>query len=231
MAGAPEDWRPVQAHQAGLALALDSTAATPKHCAARLADSIVDGITGPFALCGYSMGGRIALLAVKELMAKGRRPEALILASSGFGYKSPSGRNERLKVDESWAQLAENEPELFWKRWYEQEVFASFRLLPEGVRKAWLRSRIAMDSKILTRQLRNLGPGRHEDLFSILCELATKGLRMLYICGELDKKYLEVSQRVCEIGGITVDVIAGAGHVLPLEAPEELAASIGRFLQ
>jgi 2-succinyl-6-hydroxy-2,4-cyclohexadiene-1-carboxylate synthase len=230
MGGSPEDWRPVQTRQPGLSLAV-TPGASPAESAAALADEVASMVGGSFALCGYSMGGRIAILAAKELLARKKKPDALILVSAGFGFPTDEEREERNRHDLDWAALAESDAEGFWKKWYEQELFASFQALTEANRAAWLEHRKAMDIADLTSQLRFLGPGRHEHLLPTVKDLAGKGVRVLYIAGELDKKYSELSRSAGEIPGVLVDTVPHAGHVLPLEAPEALALRITRFIR
>lgn len=231
MGGSPEDWLPVQKNVPGLSLPLDAKAGSPAKCAARLADEILAQVSGAFCLCGYSMGGRMAILAAEELLKRGKKPESLVLVSTGFGSSSEAERTARNRADEGWAALAEENSEAFWKKWYEQELFASFHALPEAQREAWLESRKAMDIEDLSAQLRFLGPGHHEDLLPKLRDLSLRGVRALYIAGNLDKKYAELAQKVAEIPGLIVELLPGAGHILPLEAPEALSLRIRKFVQ
>lgn len=231
MGGSPEDWRTVQARQPGLALPIDEEAATPAAAAAKLAEDTASLVGGSFALCGYSMGGRLAILAAQALLARKRKPDGLILISSGFGEAGDAERTERNQRDAEWADLAERDAGEFWRKWYEQELFATFPNLPEATREAWLEQRKSMDIGTLTAQLRKLGPGHHGDLRPAVKELAAKGVRVLYIAGDLDKKYSELSRTVEGIPGVTVERLGGAGHLLPLEAPEALALRIARFIK
>ncbi len=231
MGGSSEDWRHVQSRQSGLSLPISSSSTTPTDCAAKLANAVSEQVSGSFALCGYSLGGRIALLAAHELIAKKKKPDSVILVSSGLGISTEKERAERNRKDEEWAVLAASNSEDFWGKWYAQELFASFHSAPEARRASWMEQRKTLDIDALTGQLRNLGPGRHESLLRPLKELPGKGVRVLYLAGELDKKYGELAHKVREIPGVSVEIIPGAGHVLPLEAPEALALRIARFLK
>lgn len=231
MGGSPEDWLPVQKNIAGLSLPLDAKAGSPAKCGARLAEEILAQVSGAFCLCGYSMGGRMSILAAEELIKRGKKPDGLVLVSTGFGSPSDAERTARIRSDDAWATLAEEDTEAFWRKWYEQELFASFRALPEARREAWLESRKTMNIEDLSAQLRFLGPGHHEDLLPKLRDLASRGVRTLYIAGNLDKKYAELAQKVAEIPGLIVELLPGAGHILPLEAPEALGLRIRKFVQ
>lgn len=200
-------------------------------CVGKLADQAMQNAGEEFALVGYSMGGRIAILAALELLRRGHPPSTLVLLSAGLGYSHESERAKRRKLDEEWATLAEKDPEEFWLHWYQQDLFSSYFALPAAKRAKWEKSRIPMELGALSWQLRKLGPGNHEDLAPILGQLLEKGLRVLYIVGELDKKYLELAKKVQAMEGATVAVLAGAGHILPFEAPEAVAHEIQEYFR
>jgi 2-succinyl-6-hydroxy-2,4-cyclohexadiene-1-carboxylate synthase len=227
MGGSPEDWNEVVREVPGQALQLDTNAPNPAVCASLLADQIAE-LSGahPFTVCGYSMGGRIALLAANALIQRGLPLQNLILVSTGFGESDLAIRKKRVSMDEEWALLAERDPLKFWEKWYQQPIFASFHSLPPATQEAWLSSRKSIDISSLLSQLRCLSPGHHEHLLEMLESLAGKGISVLYIVGELDKKYVELSQMVQKIGGVRVKVLPNAGHILPLEVPAKLAESI-----
>lgn len=231
MGGGPEDWRPVQTRQPGLSLEVDSSAETPEAAAKKLADQVASLVSGSFALCGYSLGGRIALLATRDLLGRKKKPDGLILVSTGLGFAGEDERSARNAKDEEWASLAASNPGEFWKKWYEQDIFASLAGVPEASRLNWLDQRKALDGDTLAGQLRHLGPGRHADLLPILKEVIAKGVKVFYIAGSLDAKYVAVSEQVKAIPGTLVDQIVGAGHIIPLEAPDALAQRIAKFIK
>ncbi len=113
---------------------------------------------------------------------------------------------------------------------YEQEIFNSVQALPETTREAWIEQRKSLDIGALTAQLRNLGPGKHSDLFPVIRNLKAKGVPVLYLAGELDKKYSNLAKELGRrLNGLQGEMIPGAGHVLPLEAPTQCAESVARF--
>lgn len=234
MGGSPADWLWVgeQLPDLAHAIKLDANAPSPAACAAAMARELRSRAKPPWALVGYSMGGRISLLALEVLAHFGVPPPShLVLVSAGLGLRTEEEREERRRKDAAWADLAAADPDEFWLQWYAQDLFASFRGLPPGHREEWERARNSMDIGALSNQLRSLGPGSHGSLFPLLAALPGRGVRVLYIVGDLDKKYVELSKKVGEIDGISVETIPGAGHILPLEAPAALAASILRFVE
>lgn len=233
MGGSPADWLWVgeQLPELAHAIRLDGNAPSPAACAAAMVREFRTRAKPPWALVGYSMGGRISLLALEMLAHfKVPLPSHLVLVSAGLGLASEEERAARRAKDAEWAELAATDPDEFWLRWYAQDLFASFRGLPPGHREEWEKARNSMDIGALSNQLRNLGPGSHGDLFPLLEALPGRGVRVLYIVGDLDKKYVELSRKVGKVDGITVEILPGAGHILPLEAPAALAAAILRFV-
>ena len=230
MGGSIADWDAVTAKIPSTALPLPEPASSPVQCASALADEIEKSAAGAFALGGYSMGGRLAILTAVELFSRGIPPSKLVLVSAGLGLSSEKERSARNAADAAWADLAARDPQEFWRNWYDQELFASYRALPPDRKQGWEKARLSMNIGRLMGQLRHLGPGRHEHLVPLLEGLLEKGVRVLYIVGELDKKYVELSRIVGEMKGAQVTVIPDAGHILPLETPELLANKIRDFL-
>ncbi|MGZ3705812.1 MAG: hypothetical protein ACXWP1_07720, partial [Bdellovibrionota bacterium] len=147
------------------------------------------------------------------------------------GFDTDAERAERNREDEEWAALAASNPDEFWKKWYDQEIFASLKIVPDAMRETWMEQRKALDAAVLAGQLKNLGPGRHGDLWPVLKEVMAKGVKIYYIAGALDKKYVEVAAKVKALPGTLVDIVEGAGHLVPLEAPEALAIRIAKFIR
>ena len=75
-----------------------------------------------FALCGYSMGGRIALHVA---LAAPERVRRLVLVSTSAGIEQPAQRAARREADAELARQLEQEPfEDFIERWRTQPLFA-----------------------------------------------------------------------------------------------------------
>lgn len=199
--------------------------------AKKIAARIANSPPIKFSLCGYSLGGRLAILLTKELLALQCEPEKLILISAGLGFENEEQRILRLKVDQEWADLAKAKPELFWEKWYKQDLFSQFSSLPQEKKEKWLKSRKSIDYKYLAHQLSNLSPARHPNLRPTLSQVLNSGISVLYIAGEVDKKYLNQAQELNDDYRISVATIANTSHLVPLEAPAELAKLIDKFLK
>lgn len=230
MGGSPADWDFVQNELPGHALALpkkiESFESTVAHFVTEIGRrSFADA----YFLCGYSMGGRLAVSVAHHLTALGHPPKALALVSTGLGELDPTLRETRQRADEVWANLAQENPEGFWEKWYLQELFASFRALSNPRKKKWLLDRNSMDFQHLSQQLRLLGPSMHPYLLPSVQQLVSLGVSVVYLVGEQDKKYVNLSEALKDVAPVVR--VPNAGHILPLEAPEALGAALKSFFQ
>ncbi len=171
----------------------------------------------PFTLAGYSLGGRVALhvaLAVPERVAR------LVLVATTAGIDHPGERAERAAADEALAARAERmDPEEFARVWQAQPIFAE---TPPAAAAAWSEDLRRTSPRDLAAVLRGIGTGAMEPLWSRLRELP---MPCDVVVGERDAKFLAFGERlVATLPQGRLHVVAGAGHGVPREAPEALAA-------
>jgi 2-succinyl-6-hydroxy-2,4-cyclohexadiene-1-carboxylate synthase len=221
MGGSPRDWDSVSALLPGTALCLPHGLSFD--AAAEKMAGELRSLHEPFVLCGYSMGGRLAIRTAKKLIGNSQL-RGLFLVSTGLGLEAEKERAARHAIDERWAQKTEDSA-LFWKEWYAQELFSSFRALPESTRHKWMHDRFSLNIEHLQSQIRLLGPGNHEYLLPELKALQKAGISVLYIVGERDKKYASTARQL----NLPVEILDG-GHVLPIENPVAVAQSLEQFL-
>ena len=120
-----------------------------------------------FALCGYSMGGRIALYTA---LALGERVERLVLVGASPGLADPAERAARRAADEALAARIEAiGVEAFAREWGAQPLFAG---QPERVAAAAHADRLRNTPAGLAAALRGLGTGVMEPLWDRLGGLA-----------------------------------------------------------
>ncbi|HWI23173.1 MAG TPA: alpha/beta fold hydrolase [Baekduia sp.] len=186
-------------------------------------DSAVAGVLaaapGAFTLCGYSMGGRIALhvaLAAPERVAR------LILVATTAGIEDATERRQRREADAALADSIENWTiEQFADHWQRQPLFAGTK---SDVAEFWRADLLERDPKALAATLRALGPGTPSPVWDRLGELA---MPVTVIAGERDHKYLAIARRLAAaIPAADLRVVGDAGHGLPREAPAALATLI-----
>lgn len=226
LGGSIDDWEKVNPNGKKVLWSQKSSGSF-EDCSLKIAKEL-QKLPEPAVIWGYSMGGRLALAAAAQLPKEKIR--ALILISTGFGSSDQQWREERQSSDESWAKLAEKNPEEFWEKWYQQPVFSTFFGLPEEVREQWLSRRKRLDPASVAHQLRKLGQGMHSSLLQNLKNLASLGIPILYLAGEKDKKYKDLSNELAALD-LATKVAPQAGHILPLEAPQFLVEEVELFLR
>ena len=168
-----------------------------------------------FTLCGYSLGGRIALQAA---LAAPERIGRLVLVSTTAGIEDAGERERRRAADEQLAGELETGPyERFIERWRAQSLFADEPLrVAELAREDQRRN----DPLALARVMRGLGAGEMEPLWGRLDELR---MPVAVVAGARDEKYLAIAGRLeALIPRARLHVLDG-GHALALECPGALA--------
>lgn len=174
-----------------------------------------------FALCGYSMGGRIAqhvALAAPERLSR------LLLVSTSPGIEDPHERAQRRKADRQLAEELERLPyEEFIEGWGAQPLFADD---PPEVGVLARVDQLRNDPHALAGAMRGIGTGEMEPLWQRLGEL-TMPVRLL--AGDRDAKFVALAERMRARlpAGAQLALVAG-GHRLPLENPSGLAEELSR---
>ena len=184
-------------------------------------DAVLAEAPGRFALCGYSLGGRVALhvaLAAPERLAR------LVLVGANPGIEDAAERAARLAADERLAQRLEAEPFEDWiESWRAQPLFAEEPAAAGALARADHRRN---DPLALAAAMRGLSVGRMAPLWARLGELT---MPVDLVAGERDSTYVALAQRAARLlphGSVTV--LAGGGHSLPLEDPDGVAAVLDR---
>ena len=175
-----------------------------------------------FALCGYSMGGRIALHVA---LAAPERIERLILVATTAGIDDEGERAARREADERLAAFAEAATiEQFADRWAAQPLFAA---TPPEAARIWREDLLRNDPRALAAVLRGLGAGAMKPVWDRLPELT---MPATVLAGERDGKYVAIAgeRLVTGLPHAELAIVPGAGHGLPREAPEAIAAAIER---
>jgi 2-succinyl-6-hydroxy-2,4-cyclohexadiene-1-carboxylate synthase len=171
-------------------------------------------------LAGYSMGGRIALhtaLAWPGLVSW------LVLVGASPGLADTAERDARRRADEALANRIEAiGVEAFAEEWGSQALFAG---QGERVAAAAHADRLRNTPAGLAAALRGLGTGVMTPLWDRLPEL---GMPVTLVVGERDARFREIAERMAgSIRDARVEVVPGAGHAVPLERPDAVAAAIG----
>jgi 2-succinyl-6-hydroxy-2,4-cyclohexadiene-1-carboxylate synthase len=185
-------------------------------------DDVLAAAPQRFTLCGYSMGGRIALHVA---LAAPERVERLVLVATTAGIDDDADRAARRADDERLAAFAETATiEEFADRWAAQALFAG---TPADAARRWRADILRNDPRALAAVLRGLGAGAMVPLWDRLGELTMPADVM---AGERDAKFVALATQrlVPAIPRARLVVVPGAGHGLPREAPSAVAAAIAR---
>jgi 2-succinyl-6-hydroxy-2,4-cyclohexadiene-1-carboxylate synthase len=174
-----------------------------------------------FALCGYSMGGRVALHVA---LTEPERIERLILVATTAGIDDAAERAARREADDRLATFAETATiEQFADRWAAQPLFAT---TPPEAARIWRADLLRNDPRALAAVVRGLGAGAMAPLWDRLPELT---MPATVVAGERDEKYVALAERLAAaLPDADLVVVPGAGHGLPREAPKAVAAAIDR---
>lgn len=176
---------------------------------------------------GYSMGGRVALHLAAHAP---QRVGALVLESATPGLADPAERLARAQADTRLAANIERDGLVaFVDYWEALPLFASQAALPEEVRLAQRRQRLASNPVGLANSLRGMGAGRQEPLWHRLPSLR---LPTLLLAGALDSKFADLARQMANLlPAAQLAIVRHAGHAPHLERPEVFAERVLLFLR
>jgi 2-succinyl-6-hydroxy-2,4-cyclohexadiene-1-carboxylate synthase len=172
-----------------------------------------------FALCGYSLGGRVALHVA---LAAPERVSRLVLVSSTAGIEDDDERTERSATDRRLADELENGSlEDFVARWCAQPMFAEDPAAVAALaREDYLRNR----PDAVAAVLRGIGTGEMAPLWKRLHELE---MPVTIVVGDRDAKFQALGRRMVDLMPRAVMKTVVGGHRLPLESPAALVGVLG----
>jgi 2-succinyl-6-hydroxy-2,4-cyclohexadiene-1-carboxylate synthase len=194
----------------------DAASRLPATMEASVADLEQDA---PYALAGYSMGGRLALHLALAQPSLVRR---LVLVSTTAGIAGADERAERRRSDEEVADGLEAAGlETFVRWWGAQPLFAD---QPPEVAAAAHRDRLRNTAEGLAASLRGMGTGAMTPVWDRLGELT---MPVVVVTGERDAKFRAIGERLADaLPDAELVVAKGAGHAVHLEAPAAVAAAL-----
>jgi 2-succinyl-6-hydroxy-2,4-cyclohexadiene-1-carboxylate synthase len=189
--------------------------------------SVDQAARGPTSLCGYSMGGRIAL---QYAAAYPGRVERLVLESATPGLVTEEERAARRDADEALARSLERHGiRRFLDDWEALPLFATQARLDARILERQRQGRLAHDPRALAAALRGLGTGVLPPLWDGLERLR---IPTLLIVGEHDVRYRDLAERMArKLPSARVQVVPGAGHNVHLEQPGSWLGAVADFLR
>jgi 2-succinyl-6-hydroxy-2,4-cyclohexadiene-1-carboxylate synthase len=172
-----------------------------------------------FTLCGYSMGGRIALHVAATMP---ERVSRLVLVSASAGIEDEEVRAARASSDEALAQSIERGSiEDFIVMWRKTPLFASD---PEWVQDAVAEDERRLSPEQVATTLRAYGAGSVPQLWGGLRDIE---MPVAVLAGERDVAYCEVGARLARgLPRAGLRIVPGAGHRVAIEAPDAVVAAL-----
>jgi 2-succinyl-6-hydroxy-2,4-cyclohexadiene-1-carboxylate synthase len=174
-------------------------------------------------LCGYSLGGRLALHAA---VRDPERYAGVVVLGAAAGIDEPARRDARRAADEKLAAWMETQPiERIVEVWERQPLFADqSELLIEAQRPG----RLSQDPRSLARLLRTAGQGAMEPIWG---RLQLLDIPILALAGARDERYRRATRRIAaEAPNGHAAVIEHAGHAAHLQRPDDFVDALLAFL-
>ena len=177
-------------------------------------------------LCGYSMGGR---LAISFATAFPEKVNSLILISSTAGLLNNSENKNRLIQDNKLSKDIELDYNKFIDNWENLDFFSKQKLRnPNG----FIRQRVIRKSQNpqqLALSLQNLGLGNMPNYWN---DIPYFNFPVLIICGDEDKKYNKISSQLhSKINNSIIKIIPNSGHAPQIDQPIITSKLIQKFIK
>jgi len=178
-------------------------------------------------ICGYSMGGRTALLFAANFPS---RVAAVATIGASGGIEAEKDRHLRKTEDEKLACFIESEGvRLFVQKWMDHPLFAGQQKLGKAFLDEAHRQRLSNSASSLAYSLRGMGTGSQIPVYMDLQQL---DIPMPFIAGEEDRKFCYLALQLkknCLQGH--VHFIKQAGHAAHLESRSMTAEAVIAFFQ
>ncbi len=215
----PSDWEISTIDLPGHGRKADQRPSDPTQFLTQVQESVPPGSTADRRiLCGYSMGGRVALNLAAD--SPGRWTD-LVIVSSGAGISNTEDRFNRQQADESLATrlLDEGWMQEFAAHWDSLPIWTGD---PQQVRQARIEMLLDQAADGLAAALRSFGQG----IAPVFMGFGPGEIPTLTVLrGERDTAYIDPSEHLAMLAGTAPTVVTG-GHSLPLENPAALAEAL-----
>jgi 2-succinyl-6-hydroxy-2,4-cyclohexadiene-1-carboxylate synthase len=175
-------------------------------------------------VCGYSLGGRLALGLLARFPQRFARG---VVISAHPGLRTAAERAARREQDDRWVSMLEQQGlPAFVDEWERQTLWESQKTLPKEIIAAKRRERLLHGAQGLAESLTSVGLGCMPDLRP---ELARSTSRVDLLVGSRDARSIALAEDVCQcLPQARVRVAQGAGHDLVLERPAFCASYLAQ---
>ena len=165
-----------------------------------------------YALMGYSMGARLALVYALEYP---QEVSHLVLESGSVGIEDRVERQDRYVADQGLAErIRAHDITWFSETWAQLEIFKTQQGLPTKVQQQIRGRRLLNSPHALAFTLKGSGQGSMPYVGHRLSELT---MPICYISGELDAKYTAIGAKYFSD---VHRIVSQVGHNVHVEAPE-----------
>lgn len=149
----------------------------------------------PTILVGYSLGGRVALHALRALEQRGNHPVVqLVLEGANPGISDEEARKQRRTLDAERAERLRGQPiEDFLDDWYQQAFFGDVATNAELRRHLIAQRATRIHAKHAARCMEECSPGLVPDLWPELHAFQTP---LAFIHGEHDQRYARIADEM-----------------------------------
>ncbi|MEM7449391.1 MAG: alpha/beta fold hydrolase [Myxococcota bacterium] len=188
----------------------------------RLAELVSSHLDTKAHLCGYSLGGRLAL---GLLCRHGHLFAGATLIGTHTGLRGLRERQERLSWEAPWIhQLRTESLRSFVSDWEALPLFATQRSVSKEARCAQRAIRCGQDPFGLAKALENLSLARMPDMYPHLPDLE---MPVHFLVGARDLKFLDLAREArFHCPNATLHSFDECGHNLVLESPAQVADHI-----
>ena len=177
-------------------------------------------------LCGYSMGGRIALAFALRYP---QQVTSLVLESASPGLATAEERDLRIEQDRRLAKRAVQDGMWnFVAEWEKIPLFASQQRLAQNVWEKQRKTRLRQRARGVAMSLLGIGTGAQPSYWECLTTLQRPTLIMT---GELDGKFSSIAQKMLEKNSkFQACTFVDTGHNIHIEQTALYASVIREFV-
>lgn len=244
--GSTQDWAPLQALL--IARGMDSCAldlwqflrqgpCSLREVGQQIAEYIAQRDMAP-VLCGYSLGGRVALYALQAFPSLWAGA-IIISAHAGLSKDEAEEKAARCRWDARWADKLVSLPwACFWKEWNAQGVFqrealgeSGAVLLPEEKTQNTRAEPLPWEQCAMQEAFRSWSLGTQEDM-TIFLQSGELTASCLFVAGAEDAKFAAQAKKMhyaCPRSKLTL--VPQAGHRVPQTEAVFLSEVMSVFLQ
>jgi len=166
-------------------------------------------------LCGYSMGGRLAIAFASKYPDK---IEKLIIESAHLGIMDSLAKKKRYKEDLFLSKLIEKDMSIFAEKWQKMPLFSNQKMRNEKAYLNQQKIRLSQNPLQLSYALRSFSQGKMKSYKNKFREF---DFPILIINGSEDVKYKEIGKQMTKINPKAKQyVVPKANHNVHLESSQ-----------